>query len=378
TMVVMALVLLGIAGGLIIISAAGDPTETSEGKIYFKRIPLIEVLCYPIYLKRMSLNEWLRLYHIFGFFWVSQFVVGCQHVVVATAVSTWYFTRNKKEIGWPILTGMQNLILYHMGSVAFGALLIALVQMIRFLLKQLQKRITPDSPLGCMLKCCQCCLACFEKFLKYITRNAYIEIAIFGCNFCKASQKAFNIITANAFRVTAINMVGDFVLLLAKIAVLIATGFIGYEIVKGQQGIKYEFVPLVVALVCVAITVHCFVSIYEMTIDTLFVCFCEDCAMNDGIQKPYFMSRSLMKFVENSKKALEQLDSVENAKKNGDPYGGVVVQPVGQYQVGASVLPSQMPTPRHQPSGMGMSPLHPAYKATSIPPSPSHFFSNSS
>jgi len=45
----------------------------------------------------------------------------------------------------------------------------------------------------------------------------FIFKAIFGHGFCKSAQKAFQIITANAFRVTAINFVGDFVLLLAKV-----------------------------------------------------------------------------------------------------------------------------------------------------------------
>ena len=31
-----------------------------------------------------------------------------------------------------------------------------------------------------------------------------------------------------------------------------------------------------------------------MTIDTIFMCFCEDCDHNDGIEKPYFMSTGLM------------------------------------------------------------------------------------
>lgn len=42
-----------------------------------------------------------------------------------------------------------------------------------------------------------------------------------------------------------------------------------------------------------------------MTIDTIFICFCEDCERNDGISRPYYMSRGLMQFVQNSKKALE-------------------------------------------------------------------------
>lgn len=39
----------------------------------------------------------------------------------------------------------------------------------------------------------------------------------------------------------------------------------------------------------------------QMTIDTIFMCFCEDCELNDGALRPYFMSRGLMEFVENSK-----------------------------------------------------------------------------
>lgn len=45
-----------------------------------------------------------------------------------------------------------------------------------------------------------------------------------------------------------------------------------------------------------------------MAIDTIFICFCEDCENNDGISKPYYMSRGLMEFVQNSKKALAVLD----------------------------------------------------------------------
>lgn len=47
-----------------------------------------------------------------------------------------------------------------------------------------------------------------------------------------------------------------------------------------------------------------------MTVDTIFLCFCEDCETNDGIGRPYYMSRGLMEFVQNSKKALAVHDSL--------------------------------------------------------------------
>ena len=47
----------------------------------------------------------------------------------------------------------------------------------------------------------------------------------------------------------------------------------------------------------VLLWIHFFLSsafYVKMTIDTIFMCFCEDCDHNDGIEKPYFMSTGLM------------------------------------------------------------------------------------
>lgn len=42
-----------------------------------------------------------------------------------------------------------------------------------------------------------------------------------------------------------------------------------------------------------------------MTIDTIFLCFCEDCERNNGLSRPYYMSQGLMEFVQNSKQTLQ-------------------------------------------------------------------------
>lgn len=67
---------------------------------------------------------------------------------------------------------------FHSGSIAFGALLIAIVQLVRVILGYIQKKLKGKTgkvakALLCML---QCCLWCFEKILRYINRQAYIEV----------------------------------------------------------------------------------------------------------------------------------------------------------------------------------------------------------
>lgn len=42
-------------------------------------------------------------------------------------------------------------------------------------------------------------------------------------------------------------------------------------------------------------------TVYEMTLDTIFVCFCEDCEENDGMERPYFMSKGLMEVMQELK-----------------------------------------------------------------------------
>ena len=52
-----------------------------------------------------------------------------------------------------------------------------------------------------------------------------------------------------------------------------------------------------------------------MVIDTIFLCFCEDSDRNDGVVRPYYMSRGLMEYVENSRKALEADSKRAKARK---------------------------------------------------------------
>lgn len=302
----------------------------------------------------MSSTRWLNF---FAFLWFVQFLFGCQNFVIAGAVSKWFFTRNKSKLGFPILISFGHLIRYHLGSVCLGSLLIAIIQFIRtifklvevsmilkgnFILKAFFQQSTfkeSSNPVSVyMLKACQCFLACFESFLQYLGKNAYIIITMDGSSFCTAGKRAFKMLSTNSLQVLAINSVGDFVLLLGKVFVVLATVLIGIELIqvttmtfkvrvealqtfncfKNKPGLHYTSVPVIICGVFAFLVCHCFLTVYEMTIDTIFLCFCEDCERNDGIARPYYMSRGLMEFVQNSKLSLD----VSSMKSRKDAWAG--------------------------------------------------------
>lgn len=122
--------------------------------------------------------------------WLSAYGVSRCYIAVVfhtvAAIYSLYFLfklsncRNKNDLKSPIFKSFYNLSRYHLGSVALGSFIIALVQFIRVIFKYLEMylRTHKGKCVECMLKCCQCCLYCFEKILKYVTRNAYIEIGM--------------------------------------------------------------------------------------------------------------------------------------------------------------------------------------------------------
>ncbi|XP_013403885.1 choline transporter-like protein 1 isoform X5 [Lingula anatina] len=266
-------------------------------------------------------------YHLVGLIWTSEFIIACQQLVVAGAVAKWYFTRDKKTLKNPLGDAVCMLILHHMGSVAFGAFIITLVKLPRWILMYLHEKLN-GSQNKCAqycLKCCICCLWCLEKCLKFLNQNAYTIVAIRGTNFCSSARKAFTTIVSNVLRVAAINSVGDFILFLGKVAVMTGTGAIGILMFKGDPNLHYFFIPVLLVFVFSYFIAHGFLSIYEMVIDALLLCFCEDCQINDGVTpgREYYMDPSLMKFVKNSSEAIAALNKRRDGGGEDVTDGGV-------------------------------------------------------
>ena len=131
--------------------------------------------------------------------------------------------------------------------------------------RKLKKRVG-GGVFGFILKCCQCCLWCFEKCMKFLNRNAYIEVAIYGYNFCKAAKKAFTLLTSNMLRVAAINSVGTFVLFLGKATVVASTVLIGMQIIQTQEEVvTNQWAPIALSAIFAYMIVDCFIGVYGVS-----------------------------------------------------------------------------------------------------------------
>ncbi|KAK5968703.1 Choline transporter protein 1 [Trichostrongylus colubriformis] len=254
---------------------------------------------------------WLQVYNLFAFFWMMCFISALGDISLAGAFASYYWARNKpKDVpSFPVLRALGRALRYNMGSLAFGSLIIAVIKILRVLLEYLDKKLstTKSTIIKVILSALKCCFWCLEVFFKFLTKNAFIMMAIYGKNFYTSAKESFLLLVRNCVRAAVVNQVAGILLFIGKALITLGMGVVAFFYFSGQwvvDGIPrvelyYYFVPIVLVLIGSYFVADLFFDVYEMAVDTTFICFLEDSEQNDGSpEKPYYMSKNLQRILD--------------------------------------------------------------------------------
>ncbi|XP_074188816.1 choline transporter-like protein 4 isoform X1 [Rhinolophus sinicus] len=260
----------------------------------------------------------LQIYGVLGLFWTLNWVLALGQCVLAGAFASFYWAFNKpRDIPtFPLGAAFIRTLRYHTGSLAFGALILSLVQIARVILEYIDHKLRgAQNPMArCIMCCFKCCLWCLEKFIKFLNRNAYIMIAIYGKNFCVSAKNAFMLLMRNVVRVVVLDKVTDLLLLFGKLLVVGGVGVLSFFFFTGRipglgkefenPHLNYYWLPIMTSILGAYVIASGFFSVFGMCVDTLFLCFLEDLERNDGsLDRPYYMSKALLKILGKKNKA---------------------------------------------------------------------------
>uniref|UniRef100_A0A8C2SP40 Choline transporter-like protein n=1 Tax=Coturnix japonica TaxID=93934 RepID=A0A8C2SP40_COTJA len=234
---------------LLSLGTAGTAQTTSEGQVEYRAFSGI---CY------------MAWYHFIGLIWTSEFILACQQMTIAGAVVTCYFNRNKNSPPrHPILSSISVLLCYHLGTVVKGSFLITILRIPRIvllylynILKQKIKSIFP--------------LSLRSKDAVFILAKSSAELASVSC-------------------------FGGFTVFLGKVFVVCFTVFGGLMAFNYHRELQAWVVPLLLVGFFAYLMSHSFLSVFEVTLDTMFLCFAIDMETNDGsAERPYFVDQELL------------------------------------------------------------------------------------
>uniref|UniRef100_A0A8C5B1S2 Choline transporter-like protein n=1 Tax=Gadus morhua TaxID=8049 RepID=A0A8C5B1S2_GADMO len=246
----------------------------------------------------------LQLFNLLACLWLLNFSLALEQCTLAGAFASYYWARRRpRDVPpCPLFSSFSRAVRYHTGSLAFGSLILSVVQLARILLEYLDEKLRANNVVARFIVCClKCCFWCLERFIRYMNRNAYIMVAIYGTNFCTSAREAFFLLMRNVVRVAVLDRVTDFLLFLGKLLIAGGVGVLAFFVFDRKLTIFVEvpdlnfyWVPIVTVFLGSYLIAHGFFSVYAMCVDTLFLCFCEDLERNDGsAERPFFMSPGL-------------------------------------------------------------------------------------
>lgn len=206
----------------------------------------------------ISLFRIVWWFHVCVLFWGTAFILTLSHFVIATTVCTWYFANDRSELGSPIIKGFTWGLTLHIGTLAVGSLVLAIIWGIRTFLAYITAKVkaaekesgVSNKLLDCALGCMNCLVACFERFIKWLNKHIYIQTILNSVGFFRGAANAIELLAANSLRFGTLNGLLELVVNFGSLLISITVTVFGYILLefseKWSSAVFETFAPLVV------------------------------------------------------------------------------------------------------------------------------------
>lgn len=228
--------------------------------------------CYP----PRFIMDYRFAYIFFSFLWNNAMFIACGQIIIAGAVGIWFFTKHsEKSSTYKVGKSIWWLFRYHAGSAAFGSLILAIVQFIRYLMMyfEQQAKVQKNKVMEIALKIGQCIIACLERCIKFLNKNAYIQVALKGTNFCRSAMTAFSLIFRNFVRFGIVATLSAITERIGIMLITISTTTLGYLIVKTMHPHSNPVVPCVLFVFVGYMVAKLYMAVFLMAVDCALQCF---------------------------------------------------------------------------------------------------------
>jgi len=221
----------------------------------------------------------LLWYMVFAIFWGTQLLLAMLEFTIASNTAIWYLHSGDAP-GWPLKKSIWRIFRYNFGSLALGSLIVAIVQMVRAVVEFLEHQYNQGQEHGGLRKwifsCIKCLLACIEKCVKFINKNAYIQIAIWGESFCPSACAVFSLLGKHLSLIAIVNGVAYLIVFIIKLGIVVAMAFLTYLWVRTKQEIEFYALIIVIVILLSFVLVDAFTDVYEVCAEAIMICYLED------------------------------------------------------------------------------------------------------
>mmetsp|Transcript_1893 Transcript_1893/g.4831 ORF Transcript_1893/g.4831 Transcript_1893/m.4831 type:complete len:712 (-) Transcript_1893:40-2175(-) len=238
--------------------------------------------------------------YIVEFFWGLERITAFFQFLFSFATATWYYTPCKLEAGadgnevekqsvaptvWARAAGYC--LGYHHGSIALAAFIVAIFRLVRTALEAIAKysKTTGNAVAEAIASTCMACVWCFEEIVRFMNKNAIIELVLNSKDFFTSAGAAMKRISTALPEVAALNgitsvfqvvgflLIGVFGTL---IAVLATTRLPFFSDPASDSYLEHRAIVIGVAAFISFGVAAAFMFIFDIVSDALLFCWLVD------------------------------------------------------------------------------------------------------
>jgi plasma-membrane choline transporter len=215
-------------------------------------------------------------YAFFSFAWSSQIFRNIVHTSVAGLMATFYFLHsNISRVPSPVWRSFSRSMTTSFGSIAFGSLIVAVIQTLRYLARRDRRR----GETSIVAVIFDCLLGIVESLAEYFNYYAYIQVAIYGKPYIQAAKDTFQLIKRSGIEAIINDSLIDTVLFMTTLGIAIFSGAstLFILLILGAHPIV-AIVLALVALVFAVTAANIAFQTISSAVSATFVCLAEDAA----------------------------------------------------------------------------------------------------
>lgn len=135
----------------------------------------------------------LIVFAVFAWYYISETLKNIFFVTCAGTFGTWYYDESGKKVRGAALSSFKRATTYSLGSIAFGSLINAILDILRALVNIIQSQQAAEGDMvGTIIACIAgCCLGCLDYLVTFFNRYAFINIALYGNPYITAAKETW-------------------------------------------------------------------------------------------------------------------------------------------------------------------------------------------
>lgn len=214
-------------------------------------------------------------------FWTQQVVYNVIHTSIAGLVGSWWFDPTSADSCCSPAThsAVWRASTYSFGSVAFGSLLVAVIQAVR----QLVYAMKEQGDNACLVCLLECLLGCIEGTLRYFNKWAFIYTGLYGYSYLESGKRVMQLFEARGFTTVIADDLVSNAITLCSLVIGLLTGatalsvkaanpdwFKGYDAYGNPDAMAF-FLGFFIGLLMANITL----GVVDSAVETVIVCWAE-------------------------------------------------------------------------------------------------------